>query len=205
MSKDTIYIEAPASRARRSAQTAMYEILRGLVATIAPILSFTAEEIYESMPGEKEKSVHLTEFPKAEGWPLADERLETWERILQLREEVNKVIEPARAAKQIGQSLEADITIYGDFGPEAVLGDVKTDLAKAFIVSHVDFKPLAEFGGTPLEIKGLGKLGIAMSPARGRKCGRCWNYREEVAEEGRLCARCQAILDTLAPPDVATA
>jgi isoleucyl-tRNA synthetase len=175
------------------------------VTTVAPILSFTADEIYEAIPGEKEKSVHLTEFPKAEGWPLADERLESWERILQLREEVNKVIEPARAAKQIGQSLEADITLYGDFGPEAVLGDVNVELAKVFIVSHVDFKPLEEFPGAPLEIRGLGKVGISMSPARGHKCGRCWNYRQEVTEDGRLCARCQSILDGLAPRDVATA
>jgi isoleucyl-tRNA synthetase len=205
IAKDTIYIEAPASRARRSAQTAMFEILRGLVAAVAPILSFTADEIYEAMPGRKERSVHLTEFPKAEGGLLAGERVESWERILKLREEVNKVIEPARAAKQIGQSLEADITLYGDFGSEALLGGVQTDLAKVFIVSHVDFKPLAEFSASPLEIKGLGKVGIAMSPARGRKCGRCWNYREEVAEDGRLCARCDAIVAGLAPQEVPTA
>jgi isoleucyl-tRNA synthetase len=203
VSKDTIYIEAPSSRARRSAQTAMYEILRGLVSTMAPILSFTADEIYEVMPGAKKRSVHLTEFPRL-NVTLSDRRLDAWDRILQLRDEVTKVIEPARAAKQIGQSLEADITIYGDFAPEAILGDVNVDLAKMFIVSHVDFRPLSEFSGTPIEIKGLGKAGVTMSPARGRKCGRCWNYREEVREDGMLCARCQAILDELAPPEAAT-
>jgi isoleucyl-tRNA synthetase len=194
VSKDTTYIETPTSRARRSAQTAMYEIARGLVSTMAPILSFTADEIYEALPGAKEKSVHLTDFPKLKV-ALSDGENDAWERILQLRDEVTKVIEPARAAKQIGQSLEADITIYGDFSPESILGDVNIDLSKIFIVSHVNFKPLVEFRGEPIEVKGLGKAGIAMSPARGKKCGRCWNYREEVAEDNGLCARCQAILD----------
>ena len=166
------------------------------MSTIAPILSFTAEEIYEAMPGVKEKSVHLTELPRIE-IALSDSQRAAWDRILQLRDEVTKVIEPARAAKQIGQSLEADITIFGDFSPEAILGDVNVDLAKIFIVSHVNFRPLSEFTGETIEVKGLGKVGIGMSKARGKKCGRCWNYREEVAEDGGLCARCQAILDEL--------
>jgi isoleucyl-tRNA synthetase len=202
--KDTIYIEAPASRARRSAQTVMYKIARGLVSTMAPILSFTAEEIYEALPGSREKSVHLTEFPRVET-SLSDGEREAWERILQLREAATGILEPARKAKQIGQSLEADITIFGDFAPEAILGDVNVDLSKIFIVSHVDFRPLSEFSGTPIDIKGLGKAGVAMSPARGRKCGRCWNYREEVREDGMLCARCDAIIASLAPAEVPTA
>ena len=203
VSKDNIYIESPPARARRSAQTAMYEILRGLTATIAPILSFTAEEIYEAMPGVKERSVHLTEFSRLEE-TLSDDTRAAWDRILQLRDEVTKVIEPARAAKQIGQSLEADIVLYGDFSPEALLGPVNVNLAKMFIVSHVDFKPLKDFSGQTVEIKGIGNVGIALAKARGRKCGRCWNYREEVLEDGMPCARCQAILDTLAIPDEPT-
>lgn len=199
VSKDTIYIDAPVSHARRSAQTAMYEIVRGLTSIVAPILSFTAEEIYEALPGTKEKSVHLTEFPKLES-SLTGAQREAWDRILQLREEVTKVIEPARKEKQIGQSLEADITIYGDFAPESIIGDVNVDLAKIFIVSHVNFKPLSEFSGMPFDIKGIGAAGVGMSKARGRKCGRCWNYRDEVSEDGGLCARCQSIVDELAIP-----
>jgi len=204
ISKDNIYIEAPGSRARRSAQTAMYEIARGLVSTLAPIISFTSEEIYEALPGAKEKSVHLTEFPKLDAALLPDAVRTVWDRLLQLREEATKIIEPARKAKQIGQSLEADITIYGDFSPEALLAMVDVDLAKIFIVSHVDFRPLSVFTGQRFEIKGIGPAGISMSSARGRKCGRCWNYREEVTEDGRLCARCQTIVDGLAPPEAAT-
>jgi len=205
VSKDTMYIEAPTSPARRSAQTAMYHILRGLVGIVAPVLSFTADEIYEVMPGPKEKSVHLTDFVRLEGTALSENANAAWDRLLQLREEVNKVIEPARAAKQIGQSLEADITLYGDFSPQALLGDLNVDLAKVFIVSHVDFKTLSQFSGDRVEIKGVGPVGIAMSPARGKKCGRCWNYREEVAQDGQLCARCDTIVAGLAPLEVPTA
>jgi isoleucyl-tRNA synthetase len=186
-SKDTMYCDAPASRERRSAQTAMYEVLRGMTAVIAPILSFTADEIYEAMPGEKEASVHLTLIPKLER-TLSAEELAEWERVLLLRDSVLSVLEGARAAKEIGQSLEADITLYGD---------VKTslDLAKLLIVSHVDVRPPKDASG---------EIAVEWSRARGLKCGRCWQYREEVAEEGGLCARCQKVVDTLAPVDQPT-
>jgi isoleucyl-tRNA synthetase len=110
ISKDTLYCDAPASASRRSAQTAMYEILRGLVSYLAPILSFTAEEIYEAMPGTKEQSVHLTDFPTITA-PATDTA--AWERIFRVREAVSKVLETARAAGTIGQSLEADVQLHG--------------------------------------------------------------------------------------------
>ncbi|HYH10413.1 MAG TPA: isoleucine--tRNA ligase [Thermoanaerobaculia bacterium] len=187
-SKDTMYCEAPASRDRRSAQTAMYHVLRGMVAVIAPILSFTADEIYEAMPGEKEASVHLTEIPKLDA-PLSDTEAAEWKRVLDLRAEVLSVLEGARAAKQIGQSLEADVTLYGEDIPTAGV-----DLAKLFIVSHVDVKP-ASADGTK----------VSWAPARGKKCGRCWTYREEVANDGDLCGRCQKVVDELAPTEMPTA
>ncbi|MFP5247473.1 MAG: isoleucine--tRNA ligase, partial [Thermoanaerobaculia bacterium] len=91
-SKDTMYCDAPASPERRSAQTAMYEVLRGFVTAIAPILSFTADEIYEAMPGEKEVSVHLAEIPKLES-PLPASEAEEWARVLRLRDAVLPVLE----------------------------------------------------------------------------------------------------------------
>jgi isoleucyl-tRNA synthetase len=129
--------------------------------------------------------VHVTLIPKLES-TLGDEEIAEWDRLLRWRDAVMTVLEAARASKAIGQSLEADITMYGD---------VKTniDLAKLFIVSHVDVRPA----------KGE-DLVIEWSPARGKKCGRCWQYREEVGEEGALCARCQKVVDTLAPPDQPT-
>ncbi|HEV8434425.1 MAG TPA: class I tRNA ligase family protein, partial [Thermoanaerobaculia bacterium] len=197
LSKDTMYCEAPKSYARRSAQTAMFHTLRGLVSTLAPILSFTADEIYEAMPGAKEPSVHLTEFPTLAP-TLSDAEVMAWDRILDLRAAVNAVIEPARKAKQIGQSLEADITLYMNVPREDFLGKLDVDLAKLFIVSHIDVEPLDAFTGTRTEVRGLGEIGIALSPARGKKCGRCWQYREEVAVEGDLCARCEDVVSGMA-------
>ena len=203
-SKDTMYCEAPDSLVRRSAQTAMYRILRGLVTTMAPILSFTADEIYDAMPGEKEKSVHLADFEKFDGAMLPPGDTATWERIFRVREAATKVLERARAAQEIGQSLEADIELHTNISPEALLGSVNVDLAKLFIVSHVDFRNADETIPDTVEIEGLGRIGVTMKPARGKKCGRCWQYREEVRAEGTVCARCQTILDELAPPDAAT-
>ncbi len=204
-SKDTMYCEAPASPERRSAQTAMYEVLRGMTTVIAPILSFTADEIYEAMPGKKEASVHLADIPKLAA-SLSAEQADQWKRVLQLRDAVLGVLERARAAKQIGQSLEADVTLHGN-----VRTDI--DLAKLFIVSHVDVVPANEnVAGEPalseaewVDVEGFGRVGISMTVARGKKCGRCWQYREEVAGDGGLCARCQNVVDTLAPPEVPTA
>jgi len=196
-SKDTVYCEAPASPERRSAQTAMYEVLRGIVTAIAPILSFTADEIYEAMPGEKEVSVHLTEIPKLAS-SLSAGDADEWKRVLQLRDAALTVLERARAAKQIGQSLEADVTLHGN-----VVTSI--DLAKLFIVSHVDIAPANDNVTDFADIEGFGRLGISMTLARGKKCGRCWQYREEVIEDGGLCARCEKVVDSLAPLDLPTA
>ncbi len=193
-SKDTMYCDAPGSRARRSAQTAMFHILRGLVGMMAPILAFTADEIYEHMPGPKEPSVHLIDFPQL---PAIGTDFAAWDRLFVLREMVSKVLERARGAGEIGQSLEADIALHGDFSPKALTGDLEVDLAKLFIVSHVDFRPpLAELSDS-VTIAGLGTIGVSMTAARGKKCGRCWQYREEVMQEGGLCARCEDVVASL--------
>jgi len=202
-SKDTMYCEAVTSKKRRSAQTAMHHIVRGLASIMAPIMPFTSDEIYEAIPGDKMQSVHLTTFPETPA-ALNDAQVMAWDRLLELREAVNKVIEPPRAAKQIGQSLEADIVLYMDMPQEDLFGNLDVDLAKLFIVSHVDFQPLSDFSGTQTEIRGLGNIGIAMTPARGLKCGRCWQYREEVKEEGGLCARCEDVVGGMAPVEMPT-
>jgi isoleucyl-tRNA synthetase len=205
VSKDTVYVEAPDSLARRSAQTAMYTILRGLVATIAPILSFTAEEMYEHIPGPREASVHVTEFTSIEGAELDVHEVAAWDRLFRVREAVSKVLERARAAQQIGQSLEADITLGGSITREKLLGPLKIDLAQLFIVSHVDFAASAVDAADTIEIESVGTLSISMTRARGRKCGRCWHYKDEVENDGDLCARCQTIIDSMAPLEVPTA
>ena len=185
-SKDTMYCDAPQSPERRSGQTAMYHVLRGITTVIAPILTFTADEIYEAMPGEKEASVHLAEIPKMEPL-LSTEEAASWAQLLKLRDAVMPVLEKARAAKEIGQSLEADVKITGTVPQTGV------DLAKFFIVSHVDV--------TPSDAE---TVDVSWTPARGKKCGRCWQYREEVLTDGDLCDRCQYVVDTLAVPDQPT-
>jgi isoleucyl-tRNA synthetase len=201
IAKDTTYCDAPDSTSRRSAQTAMYEILRGLTGTLAPILSFTADEIYEAMPGKKAASVHVTDFPSVEA-PATD--LVAWERIFRLREAVSAVLERARAAKQIGKALEADVTLHTAATPQQILGNVKVDLSTIFMTSHADFKPADDSLPDFVELEGIGRVAISMSPARGKKCGRCWLYREEVASDGDLCARCQTVIDGLAPEEMPT-
>ena len=189
--KDTLYIELAKSPARRSAQTAMHFIVRGLVSLLAPILSFTADEIYELIPGRREKSVHLTDFPEAPALNLGA-TLATWNRVFALRETASRVVEKARAAGQIGQSLAADLILSGDVDPKKLLDGLNVDLAKIFIVSHVDFRN-GPAEGEVVELD-IGLIGVSMVPARGRKCGRCWNYREEVTEDDGLCARCEKIV-----------
>jgi isoleucyl-tRNA synthetase len=201
-SKDTMYCEAPSSPGRRSGQTAMYHALRAITGSIAPILSFTAEEIYEAMPGEKEASVHLTDMPQIDTLLSAAE-ITAWTRALRLRDAVLVVLERSRAAKEIGQSLEADVTLYGDVA--SIIDGTGVDLAQFFIVSHVDVKAADESVADAIEIEDLGRIGISMSLARGRKCGRCWQYRTEVIEEGDLCERCREVVDRLAPADMPTA
>jgi isoleucyl-tRNA synthetase len=195
--KDTLYIEAANSPLRRSAQTAMYQIVRGLVGILAPILSYSAEEIYELIPGERAKSVHLTEFVTLDV-ALSDAQRAAWSRLFVLRETVSRVLERARAAGQIGQSLEADIVLTGALDLPKLLGGLNLDLAKFFIVSHVDVEP-GPAQGEPVLIEGIGDVGVTMKPARGAKCARCWNYREEVRQDGELCNRCEQIVATAAP------
>jgi isoleucyl-tRNA synthetase len=146
----------------------------------------------------KEQSVHLTDFPSIAASAIDNA---AWDRIFRVREAVSKVLETARAAGTIGQSLEADIQLHS-ITREAVAGSLDVDLAKVFIVSHVDFAATPSAG--TIDIEGLGPIGITMSPARGKKCGRCWQYREEVVEDGGLCARCDEVIVNLVVPEQPT-
>jgi len=201
ISKDTLYCDAPSSRSRRSAQTAMYEVLRGLVSIMAPVLSFTADEVYQAMPGPKLASVHLTDFPTIDA-PKVDDA--AWDRIFRVREAVSQLLERARKGGTIGKSIDADVTLHG-VDAAALTGAMNVDLGKVFIVSHVDFAPADDAIADFVEVEGIGRIGITMSPARGKKCGRCWLYREEVAADGELCGRCAEVVATLAPAEVPTA
>ena len=196
--KDRLYTSPSQSKERRSAQTVIYKILDSLARIMAPILAFTAEEIWNFIPGNKmnSESVHMTSLPVVnEAWkdePLA----EKWRKIIEVRGEVTKALEEARVKKLIGHSLNASITIYTDGDLYDILEKYKDDLRTIFIVSEASLmkgdKPDGIFKS--LDIEGLS---IRVEPASGEKCERCWIHDISVgvdSERPTICNRCQGAL-----------
>jgi isoleucyl-tRNA synthetase len=192
--KDRLYTSPKESLARRSAQTAMYRILDALTRMMAPVLSFTAEEIWGHMPGEREKSVHLAGFPTFEASLVDAELEEKYTRLLTVRSDVAKVLEGARAEKVIGHSLDARVELAADSQLATLLKAEAEQLESLFIVSQVAVSDALD-GGDKGE--SLPELTIKVSKAEGDKCSRCWNYATSVGEdEGHpeICHRCLAAL-----------
>jgi isoleucyl-tRNA synthetase len=181
--KDRLYIMAPRSAARRSAQTALYDIADTLCRLLSPILVFTADEAWENLPGRHVPSVHIAEFPKA---VAADNSamIANWERIFSIRDAVLRSLEEALNAKVIGSSLEAKIILTADHETTMFLADYFDQLRYIFIVSQV-------------EVHEGDKLGVEIRNADGKKCERCWNYSVHVGEfesYPTVCERCAAAL-----------
>ena len=197
--KDRLYTFAPGNLGRRSAQTAVYRIASALVRLIAPILVFTAEEIWKYLPraAADPESVHMALFPSAEELEKAlDEgRAANWERLLTVREEVLKSLEQARFAKMISGALEARVTLgtSGSLGP--LLREYGANLPALLIVSQVEVAEDDLAGATPAaSVEGLQ---IKIGRAEGKKCERCWNYSTHVGdsvEYPTLCERCLTAL-----------
>jgi isoleucyl-tRNA synthetase len=194
--KDRVYTSAPESRARRAAQTSMYETLDALVKLMAPVLSFTADEVWQLMPkrGGAPESVHLAEFPPVRS-DLLDDALESrWEVLLGVRDEVLRCLETARKAKLIGTSLEAAVDLLAEPDLLTRLSRYEADLPMIFIVSQVSLGALP--GATPDGVK----LEARVRRAKGRKCARCWTFSESVGRTDRfpdVCARCAAVLEEI--------
>jgi isoleucyl-tRNA synthetase len=188
--KDRLYTSPTEGLARRSAQTAMYRILEALTRMMAPVLSFTAEEIWGFMPGDREASVHLAEFPNFEA-KLIDPELETkYESLLAIRSDVAKVLEQARTEKVIGHSLDAHVELAAAGKLGDLLREEAAQLASIFIVSQVEVHDSLENSCTG---ENLTELKIRVSKAKGEKCSRCWNYVTTVGENeehSELCHRC---------------
>lgn len=190
--KDRLYIYAPKSLERRSAQTALYEIADKLCRLVAPILAFTADEAFENLPNQTVKSVHLTEFPKAET-VSNKELLGNWERIFHLRDDVLKKLEEARIEKLIGSSLEAKVILRVDKETTMFLLDYFNDLRYIFIVSQVEVHESETFG-------------VEIQKADGEKCERCWNYSFRVGEFENyptVCERCFEALEEIEKVNIA--
>ena len=188
--KDRMYTFAPTSKARRSAQTVLWKITEALVRLLAPIVSFTADEVWEYLPQVegREASVHLASFPKPEEIFAgnAPALLEEWKQLFTVREEAMRVLEEARQAKRIGKGLEADLRIAAAGDVYALLKRHADGLKEFLNVSAVAVVPAPSDG---VEVTAL--------PASGHKCARCWNFMPEVSNYGiwqNVCTRCQGAL-----------
>jgi isoleucyl-tRNA synthetase len=191
--KDRVYTSKKTSLSRRAAQTVMYEILDTLVRLVAPVLSFTSDEVWGYLPGERESSVHLADFPVLHPEWKNDELVARWERIQKVRADVSKALEQARVAKTIGHSLDAAVAIAGDAQLMAFLGSYAHELASIFIVSKVEL--LESLGEDAYAAEGIPGLKIQVSAAPGAKCERCWCYSEELGTDVALpsvCPKCTA-------------
>ena len=194
VSKDRLYTFASGSKERRSAQTAMYVIADGLARLLAPILSFTTDELWQYLPGSREESVHLALFPEGVSLDgLDDPALTTrWERLIAIRDQVLAKIEPLRKDKQIGSSLQAKVTLSATGDDLALLRSHEAQLPMLFIVSEVEVREGTQGGG----------LEISIDRARGVKCERCWRYVANVSsdpERPGICDRCQDALAETVP------
>ncbi|MEX6501640.1 isoleucine--tRNA ligase [Pseudomonas zhanjiangensis] len=192
--KDRQYTTAADSVARRSCQTALFHIAEALVRWIAPILAFTADEIWQYMPGERGESVMLTTW--YQGLSELPQGFEMdrafWDRVMAVKAAVNKELENLRAAKAIGGSLQAEVTLYGEASLLADLAKLGDELRFALITSTAVLAPLdsAPADAVTTEAAGL-KLKIVKSAHA--KCGRCWHHREDVGvnpAHPEICGRC---------------
>jgi isoleucyl-tRNA synthetase len=199
--KDRMYTFAPTSNERRSAQTVLWQITETLVRLVAPILSFTSDEVWEYLPAVagREASVHLALFPRPEEVFSEDptKLLDEWKQLFAVRDEALRVLEDARQNKIIGKGLEAELEITACGDQLALLRRHAAGLKEAINVSAVNVVE-----GAALAVKVL--------PATGSKCARCWNFMPEVGEYGiwqNVCTRCQSALKEMgiAPPQPAEA
>lgn len=194
--KDRLYAYKADSFERRSAQTAMYEIMLDLVVMIAPVLSFTMEEVWQFMkkPASMLESVFMMPWPECKE-EYIDEALESkWDNFIEIRSEITRVLEGARRAKTIGHSLDAKVELHATGEALAILRSVEGDLATLLIVSQAK---LVEGLAGGVEATGREDLKVTVQAAEGEKCERCWIYSDTVgkdAEHPTVCARCAAAL-----------
>ena len=200
--KDRLYTFAANSQARRAAQTAIWRIAEALVRLLAPIMSFTCDEVWNYLPALPDRlpSVHLAQFPSASDTlgasvPVEDaKQSEDWKTLLAVRNEVLKALEEARQNKLIGgANLEAQVAVTAAEPVFSVLARYKDELRYLFIVSSVTLEMGASGNGT-------GGVSVRVGKAEGEKCARCWNYSIHVGEDQvypTVCERCSVVLKEL--------
>ncbi|MFC3094722.1 isoleucine--tRNA ligase [Alteromonas sediminis] len=197
--KDRQYTAKAEGMARRSCQTAMYHIVEALVRWMAPIMSFTAQEIWQVMPGERGEYVFTETWYDGLDAVSGDRQLsdDYWKRVMQVKTAVNATLEQARNDKTIGGSLEASITLYVDADMQTLLSTLEDELRFVLIASDVT---LQDYAGKPDSVADTEVPGLAVqvNKASGTKCVRCWHHKEEVGTiqaHPELCGRCVTNVD----------
>jgi isoleucyl-tRNA synthetase len=191
--KDRLYTTRKEGRARRSAQTVLHEVAATLIQLLAPVMSFTAEEAWQHLPGKGAESVFLTDFPEPAA--AVDAALaERYGKLFALRSAVQGLLEAARREKMIGASLEARVVLSASGKAREVLEGNLAELPGLLIVSQVELGEVAR--GQVLDVGQAlgGEVRAEVRPARGGKCPRCWTYAEEVAAGAEVCPKCQEAL-----------
>ncbi len=207
--KDRLYCSAPNAKGRRAAQTVLLELLLSLLKLMAPVLCFTAEEVWQHLPAGAvpEESVHLADFPNINENYVNEDLAESWERLLKIRSVVCWHLERMRKRKDIGSALEAQVTLYlTDEQQDFLKRYTDEALSTLFIVSAVNRKSVSEF--TPqktaasevVELTGVEELSVTIDRAAGEKCQRCWMYNPQVGQDEAhpdLCPRCATVVKSL--------
>ncbi len=197
--KDRLYVSGKNSPTRRAAQTVLCRTAVVLAQLSAPILAFTAEEVWQHIPAfpGKSESVHLSDFPEQDTALLNEGLSSRWEHLADIRGEILKVLEKARQEKKIGNALEAKITLTATGEPESILEPFRNSLASLLLVSQVEWAIHIAPGAEPMEH--FPTLFVAISHADGQKCERCWTWSTQVGqatEHPGLCGRCLEVVTT---------
>jgi isoleucyl-tRNA synthetase len=192
--KDRLYTNKAASAVRRSGQTAMFIILNAMTRLLAPILTFTSEEVWAAMPDwtNKEDSVHLAQFPEVSGTFFNADLGERWKAMIDAKSEIAKAVEQARKEKIVGHSLDARITIAAPEKLRELFAAHLEDLKALLIVSQLQLADEQDIAA-PFRSAEIEGLMVGVEKARGAKCERCWIYDESVgadAQHPTICARC---------------
>ena len=191
VTKDRMYTLGARSRERRSTQTAMYMICDGLARLLAPILPVTADDLWRHMPGPRSESIHLEAFPNVDHL-LAPDVVAVWDRLMEVRDQVNAALEDKRKNKVIGNSLGASVTLTATGPIAALLEEYRDQLPTLFIVSDLTLN----LG----EAEGADQVRVDVGKARGVKCERCWRYVPSVRTEPDWSGICDRCVDALAEP-----
>ena len=195
ITKDRLYTMPTDSHGRRSAQSAMYRIAEALVRWLAPVLSFTAEEIWQQLPGERSDSVLFeTWFDGLSAAQASSDQRRYWAELLAIRDTASRVLEGMRKAEQIGAARDAKLVIHADEATRARFAEAADELRFFFIVSDLHFAPLNERpdNAAKVELDGA-EVWVSASVSSAAKCVRCWHRRDDVgshAEHPELCGRC---------------